>query len=88
MQSLQYSWPLEFTLDTPGYTTLKYYSFVMLEGLVTNSANTPLIIPARVPMMVLRDPPGAETASMRMLASHVLINCSRLGAPSTQYLGY
>lgn len=59
-QALKYAWPLRFTVDRPGYTKLEYLSYVVLEGILLNSADTPLIVPARIPMMVLRDPPGEQ----------------------------
>lgn len=58
VQAQHYSWPIYFAVEASGYTKLEYYSFVAVEGLVLNSADTPFIVPARIPMMVLRDPPG------------------------------
>lgn len=63
LQDKLHSWPLLFSASSPGYDTLQYYSYVVLEGVVTNDANTPLIVPARIPMMVLRDPPGSLSSA-------------------------
>lgn len=37
---------------------LTWYGFVIPLGQVRNAEVTPFIVPARVPMMILRDPPG------------------------------
>lgn len=58
VQAKLFSWPLYFSIETTGYTKLEYYSFAVIEGVLLNSANSPFVVPARIPMMILRDPPG------------------------------
>lgn len=57
-QSLSYAWPLTFTLTQPAQETVTYYSYVVIQGTSANPAATPFTLPTRIPMMILRDPPG------------------------------
>lgn len=58
LQSLAYAWPITLSVAQPAQDPVTFYNYVINQGVSMNPAATPFIMPARVPMMILRDPPG------------------------------
>lgn len=65
MQTTGYAWPLSFTLSQLGWPTVQYYAYVVNLGVLRDPTATPYIVPTRVPMMILRDPPGKQVQVQR-----------------------